>query len=312
MTLGLGGNLVVFAVAFALISLGVSVITTVGHNWIGSEIPASERGRIMGFFETSWAFALLIGAPIAGLLIRGFEWWTPFALIGAIAALLTVQVARVIPARTASAAAPVEATRSPRPSLRGFGRHAWLVLLTGLVLAFGAVITFASFGAWLKDSYGFTTATVAGLSFALGVAELAGSGGVAVLGDRLGLHRSVVVGAVVMAVAAVGVLAAAMTSRTSLLAQILVATAAAGVFLGFEFAFVANLTLVSSESGLDGDRRGAFIGMDHALSTAMRAFSAVFGTAVYDRWSMRPIAVATLASACVAVILMRAAQRVRR
>lgn len=291
LAMGIGERVIVFAVAFAAVVFGVATITTTAHTWIGAHVPTSKRGRVMGIYETSWAFALLIGAPMAGALIAWLWWWTPFAAVGLAAAVVLGAVVAVVPGRDVSSG-----RHSPevplREALTSFTRRAWLVLLTGIVLTLGAVSSFATFGAWLKDRHGFTTGSVAALTLALGVAELLGSGGVAVFGDRIGPGRAAIAGSGVMALGAVGMVIG-LDGPTALAVMSVVV-----LFLGFEFAFVANLTSVSGAGGAVG---GAFVGLNHTLTTACRAAAAAAGTASYERWSMRPVAAFTLAAAVVAI-----------
>jgi predicted MFS family arabinose efflux permease len=275
------GGSIVFGVAFAAIVFGVSATTTAAHTWIGTHVEAGRRGRMMGIYETSWAFALLIGAPVAGALIAWVVWWAPFAGIGAAALGVAVAARRTVaddPHRRAASAT----VRRARP---GHPLSSWLLLVTGVLLTLGAISSFATFGAWLKDRHGFTTGSVAVLTLALGVVELAGSGGIALAGDRIGLGRAVVGGSLVMSGAAISMTVGGNT---------LVVPAVAGVvmlFAGFEFAFVANLTRVSGAAGHQG---GSFVGLNGTMMTASRAVAAAAATAAYDRWSMRPVAVFTV------------------
>lgn len=299
--MGVGGGLWALGIGFAAVVFGVATVTTAAHTWIGTNVAAGARGRVMGLYETSWAFALLIGAPVAGALIAWWAWWTPFALIGLVAIGVGVAVARHVPPPATPAGAGHAdahgahgahgaggARRAVMRAVRSFGADAWCVFATSQLLTIGAVISFSTYGAWLKDRHGFSTASVAALTLALGGVELLGSGGVAVFGDRAGLRRSVVGGSLVMAVAAAG-MALAVTGSTPLAVGATVV-----LFLGFEFAFVANLTLVS---GTGGAARGVFVGLNHTFTTAWRGIAAAAGTAIYERWSMGPVAVATVAMA---------------
>lgn len=311
--MGVGGTLWALGIGFAAVVFGVATVTTSAHTWIGAHVPAGARGRAMGVYETSWAFALLVGAPIAGALIAWWAWWTPFTLIGLVAVAVAAAVARHVPPPPAPATAghgagagaghaeapgvpgagPGGARRAVMGAVRSFGVDAWCVFATSQLLTIGAVMSFATYGAWLKDRHGFSTGSVAALTLALGGVELLGSGGVAVFGDRAGLRRSVVGGSLVMAVAAVG-MALAVSGSTPLA----VATTVV-LFLGFEFAFVANLTLVS---GTGGAARGVFVGLNHTFTTAWRGIAAAAGTAIYERWSMLPVTVATVAMAIAASV----------
>ena len=71
-----GRTLATFGLGFGVIALGCAWFTTAGHAWIGSTVPYAERGRAMGRYEMSWALALLVSAPIFGLMISRVRWWS--------------------------------------------------------------------------------------------------------------------------------------------------------------------------------------------------------------------------------------------
>ena len=104
-----------------MLVLGVSNYTVAGHTWISHRVAYRWRARSFGFFEMSWALALLLGAPIVAALINRFGWRGPFVAL-AIAAAVAVARRRLEAAerRSAPRAAPPSrpaptATRS-RPS----------------------------------------------------------------------------------------------------------------------------------------------------------------------------------------------------
>ena len=79
--IALGGSVPLFAVSFVLLVLGVGNLTVAGHAWIAHRVPFATRSRAIGSFETSWALALLVGAPILALLIRWFDWRGPYVAL---------------------------------------------------------------------------------------------------------------------------------------------------------------------------------------------------------------------------------------
>jgi predicted MFS family arabinose efflux permease len=52
----------------------------------------------------------------------------------------------------------------------------------------------SSFGVWLEDSFGLQIAALAGASAVIGLSELSGEGLVALLTDRIGKPRALVLG----------------------------------------------------------------------------------------------------------------------
>ncbi len=95
--IALGGTVASFAVSFFVLVLGVANFTVAGQAWISHRVPYRQRARSLGLFETSWAIALLIGAPVVALLINVFGWRGPFVALAVAAALAALVVAGALP-----------------------------------------------------------------------------------------------------------------------------------------------------------------------------------------------------------------------
>ena len=271
-----------------MIACGVAVMTTAAQTWIGATVPYAERGRVIGVYEGSWAVALLLGAPAAGVLIDRGSWWWPFAVIGALALAALPFVYRSLPftAKVADDHAVV-ADAVTKPAAIAWTRPVLSAISASTLLTLGAVVVFASYGAWLKGRHGFTTASVSALTLGLGVVELVGSGSVAAFSDRLGKRRSVAGGALLMALAGAMILLA---SDARLLASIGVVL----FFGGFEFAYVSQIS-INSEVG--GAARGRVLAANAAIVTLERAVGAALGTWLYVHSGMAAVAIVAIACA---------------
>ncbi len=264
-------------VGFAAISFGVAVFTTSGHGFLGDQIPVDRRARAIGLYETSWAFALLIGAPICGLLIRSYSWVTPFVIVG----VLILAMAPLIRMR-------MDATTQMRnvEHLAGEGVEAgpisWVAVVSAIgcsvFLTFGAVCTFSSFGPWLEDRHGLKTGGLGAIALGIGIMELVGSGGTAAFADRIGQRRSVAIGSLIMATGSLILLMGGSNSKVFAVAGVLV------LFGGFEFGYVSLLSVVSE---VGGRKRGLVVGIDHSLVTVTRAIGAGFGPWLAGKGSIR-------------------------
>ena len=69
--LALAGTLATFAISFFVLVLGVSNLTVAGQAWISHRVDYRRRARSLGLYETSWALALLVGAPAVAVLWEG-------------------------------------------------------------------------------------------------------------------------------------------------------------------------------------------------------------------------------------------------
>jgi predicted MFS family arabinose efflux permease len=268
--IALGGSVATFAVAYALVVIGVGNLTTAGHAWIGHRVPFAVRGRAIGTLETSWAIALLVGAPALAAVIELFGWRGPFvalAIAGGAGAALVLVVVSSAPPNNGEALA---AAAGPLP------RSAWPPIAASAATSAAGLGTFVVSGAWLDDAYGIPTAGLGLVAAGFGVIELGASTAVAVVGDRVGTRRSVIVGQLGL-LAGVAVMLGSGESR---------AIAIGGLLLllgGFEYAFVSSLTLVTEAAPR---ARGRAIGISNACGTVIRAGAVVASGQLYERFGM--------------------------
>lgn len=265
----LGGSVATFAISFGLLVLGVSNLTVAGHAWIGHRVPFAARGRAIGVFETSWAVALLVGAPILAVLIGVVGWRGPYVFLAVGAVVAAGAVARFVTPGVAVARDP-EQRRAPLP------RTAWAPMVASAATAAAGLGVFVVSGSWLDDAHGVSTGGLGVVAAGFGVVELGSSGSVAAFGDRIGARTSVLAGLVLLG-AGVGIMSAAGGSRAAAIAGLL-------VFLtGFEFAFVSSLTLVTEAAPAS---RGRAIGLSSAMGTVARAGAVVVSGQLYEAFGM--------------------------
>jgi predicted MFS family arabinose efflux permease len=286
--IALGGSVTTFAIAYALVVVGVGNLTAAGHAWIGHRVPYVARGRSIGLFETSWAIALLAGAPLLAVLIGAFGWRGPFVAlaIGGVAAAVLVL-------RLVSAGRPVDVGRAERR--RRLPRSAWPPIAASAVTSAAGLGTFVVSGAWLDDAYGLPTAGLGLVAAGFGLIELASSSAGAGIGDRVGTRRSVIIGLLVLATGIVAILSAGDSTPI----------AVAGLLLllgGFEYAFVSSLTLVTEAAP---SARGTAIGISNACGTLARSAAVVASGQLYETYGMT--GTLTMAAAATAVALLCAA-----
>ena len=266
----LGGSVVTFAIAFALLVIGVTNLTVAGHAWIGHRVAFSARGRAIGVFETSWAIALLVGAPLLAVLISWFGWRGPFVAlaIGSFAAAIAVH----------TLVGPGEPTRRTAAVTvdRRMPTTAWFPLLASALTAAAGLSVFVISGAWLDDAHGISTGGLGVVAAGFGAVELASSTSVATVGDRIGSRRSLAIGLGVLVVGLV-VMSVAADARWIAIVGLL-------VFLtGFEFGFVSSLTLVTEAAPL---ARGRAIGISNALGTVARGGGVLVSGQLYEAYGI--------------------------
>ncbi len=294
--LALTGTLATFAVSFFILVLGVSNLTVAGQAWISHRVDYRWRARSMGLYETSWAIALLAGAPIVAVLINVFGWRGPFVAIAIACALAAVLVARTLPPHEPPTVLdpvdPVEHDdQSGPPQSTAITARAWLVMIGSATTAMAGLSVFVISGSWLDDAFGVSTGGIGAVAMLFGATELVSSLGSAAFADRVGKLRTTIVG--------LGSLGVGLVVMVSADDELWVGIVGLIVFLlGFELAFVVSLSLVSESMP---DARGKTLAVSNAVGTVARATGAVASGWLYGIHGIDGTAVLSGLAAVVAV-----------
>lgn len=294
--IALTGSVTLFAVSYVVLVLGVANLTVAGHTWIGHRYPYATRSRAIGVFETSWAMALLAGAPLVALLIRSFGWRGPYVALAIASAAAALVVLRSVDAGTPHADQHTSGAGARLPT------GAWLALFITPAIAATGMGVFIVSGSWLDDAHGVSTAGLGLIAAGFGAVELVSSTSVAVLTDRIGARRSVVIGLGIVLVGNALMIASG-PSRA-------LAVAGLAIFLGgFEYSIVSSLTLVTEAAP---NARGRAIGLSNAFGTMARAAAVAGSGQVYDRFGMTGPITLTTSTALLAIVITLASARQRR
>jgi hypothetical protein len=189
----------------------------------------------MGRLETSWAFAVLIGAPVFGLVISLFNVSTMFAGLVFISTLSTWSVWKIFgqphsanAANSASLANSGLASSSPAsedessdpiganhysaniapsgsPEAKALVRRIAAALVCSAAMSFGSICIFSVYGSWLTERFGLSIRAVGLFSVFVGLAELGASTLSSAKTDQWGKRRSVAMGSLVMLAGMVGI-----------------------------------------------------------------------------------------------------------
>jgi MFS transporter, DHA1 family, inner membrane transport protein len=265
--IALGGSIWTFAIAFTMLILGVANFTVGGHAWISHSVHYSRRARSIGIFETSWAFALLIGGPIVAVLINLWGWRAPFVFMAVGCAIAAVVVALTLPA-----AGP--ATTQPESAATGatrLTRRAWLVVIGSATMAMAGLSVFMISGSWLNDEFGVSTGGLGFIVMGFGAFELIASAGSAALADRIGKMRSTLGGLVVLACGLLVMLSAGDRLVIGVIGILM-------LLIGFEYGFVTTLSLVSEAMP---EARGSTLAVGNAIGTLARGSGVILSGWLY-------------------------------
>ena len=265
--IALAGTVPAFAASFFVLIVGVSNFTVAGHAWISHRVDYRWRGRAIGLFETSWAFALLVGAPLIALLIDRFGWRGPFVAIAVAAAAAAVFVAVTLPARAPDGGVVHGdgGSNGPIPA------RAWLVVFGSALLALAGIAVFVVSGTWLDDAFGVPTAGLGAVAMTFGAVELVASTGTAAFADRIGKVRSALGGLAMLLLGLVVMLSAGDRVIVGVLGLLL-------FLLGFEYGFVTSLSIVSEAVP---EARGRTLAMASAIGTFSRGGGTILSGYLY-------------------------------
>ena len=265
--IALGGSIWTFSIAFTMLILGVANFTVAGHALISHRVHYNQRARSIGIFETSWAFALLIGGPIVAVLINLWGWRAPFVFMAAGCAAAAFVVALTLPAAMpATKQAESPATGATRLTLR-----AWLVVIGSATMAMAGLSVFVISGSWLDDEFGVSTGGLGLIVMGFGAFELIASGGSAALADRIGKMRSALGGLVVLACGLVVMLSADDRLAVGVIGILM-------LLIGFEYGFVTSLSLVSEAMPA---ARGSTLAVGNAVGTLARGSGTILSGWLY-------------------------------
>jgi len=273
--MALGGTIVTFAMSFVLLVLGVANLTVAGQAWISHRVDYQWRARSLGLYETSWAIALLAGAPIVALLINVFGWRGPFVAIAIASVLAAVLVAATLPPHAPEIRVErVDATAvdgAHPPAQAAITPQAWLVMIGSATTAMAGLAVFVISGSWLSDAFGVSTGGIGVIAMLFGASELVSSLGSAAFADRLGKLRTTLSGLVGLMLGLLVIVSAG--------DRLWLGIGGLVVFLlGFELAFVVSLSLVSES--MPGSR-GSALAVSNAVGTVARASGAVLSGWLY-------------------------------
>jgi len=295
----LGGSVWTFAVAMVLLVIGVANLTVAGLAYIGDRVPYERRGRAIGIFETSWAIALLAGAPILALVIETGGWRAAYITLAVLTSIGAFVVWRMVPGVPAPTAPSEAGPGTGGTRRRRLPASAWAPILTSAFLAAAGLSMFVVTGVWLEDRHGLAIGGLGLVATAMGAVELVSSSGVAAFADRIGLRRSVAGGASLLGC---GIAVIAVSGDSTLLAVIGLLTLVAG----FEFGFVSSLSVMSEAAP---EARGTALAVGNAVGTLSRSTALVASGQLYDAFGVSGslgLTAVALTGAGIALSLQRA------
>ena len=160
---------------------------------VGDIVPYARRGRAIAFTEMSWSTALLIGAPISGLLIARYGWQSPLLWL-AIGILASIALTALFLPNKKGQLGGV----GLRMLLHALVTHPslWAVALYMLLLTTANDVLLVVCGTWMETAFGLSIGALGLTAVVIGSAELSGEITVGAISDRFGKRRLVLISVV--------------------------------------------------------------------------------------------------------------------
>ncbi|MCP3997314.1 MAG: MFS transporter [bacterium] len=217
-------------VGFIMMGVAKPLFDVSAQAYLADRVPYERRGRVLGILELTWAGGLLVGAPLAGWMIRTSGWRSPFWLFVGLAVVGLLLLTRLLDSDTGD-------VRGSEGKLR-LNRASAAFLVVATLYAMAAEMMFVVLGAWLEDSFGLSLVAVGGIAILLGIAEFSGELTMAGFADLIGKWRSLAAGVLIAAIG-FGLLALFHQSLVAGTGAVMLA------FFGFELAIVSGVPYAS-------------------------------------------------------------------
>ena len=240
--------------------------------YFGDRVAYEQRGTALAITEMSWSLAFILGVPLAGLLIARYGWSAPFPVFAILGVGMFAVIWWMIP----------RADAHYQPDLNS-GVH-WRVILTSvpaLACAFIALWSSAAnemvnliFGVWLSDSFGLQIAALAGASAVIGFAELSGEGLVALVTDRIGKPRAIIIGLTGNIIASILLPFIGSTEIGALIGLFL-------FYISFEYLIVSQLPMMTEAVP---QARATAMALNLIAFSIGRALGDLLSTLIYQRF----------------------------
>lgn len=286
----------IFAFAMLIFGFGKVIYDPTFQAYVGDMIPFSQRARVIGFTELSWAGSLLIAAPIVGFLLDSstlqvvFGFITICLFIGTIAIWLFVTPIEDEKSKSMRVLNPIVAWNTIRNH-----RPAVYSLIFTFALFVSNEIFFINYGIWMEQTFKLSLTALGTVTTVIAIAEVMGEFVVISIADRFGARRTALTGAVVATICYV-IIPYLSFSLPAALAGIFF------MFLGVETAIVSSISIFTE---ILPNARAVILSGNVGAASSGRLLGGALGGFLYRATGSFPLVglIATIIS-FVAVVMM--------
>lgn len=258
-------SLTTFGIALILGLVSKAIFDPSLTSYIADHIAYEKRGAALAITEFAWSLAFVIGAPVVGWILSGYEWSTPFVVYGALGYAAFFFIAVTLK----DSEKPVHHEDGLFGNIRQIARSP--IVLVAFSIGFSITtaneLVNVSFAVWLEDSFNLQIAALAGASIFIGLSELGGEGFVALFVDRIGKVRA----------AGIGIIANCLAALLLPLIGTTEIGAVTGLFLfylTFEFTIVSLIPLMTEVMPSARATTLSFAGAAHSIGRTVGALLA--------------------------------------
>ena len=297
--IGLSTNLWSAAVGMVLAGLGTFSFVPTLQAYLSIRLPFNRRARGLGMLEYSWALSGIFGLYLVGVLIDAYGWRVPLFVISGLMLVALLWYGRLPAARQQTESLNDSFTFS-WAAVREFfelgqnRRSAWAVLAVATCNMLAAVNIFISYGTWLVREYGLGAVQLGSVALILGIADLSGSVLMSLVGDKMGLRRSVL-GGTVLAILGYGLLPVLNQSLVMAVVGLVISR------FTFEFTVVGLIALVSEQSPA---YRGKMMTMAAAAALLGSSAAGFIGPWIYEMYAVLGLSLVSVSVMLFSLLLL--------
>ena len=299
LVVGLSNNLWLAALGMVLGGLGTFSFVPTLQAYLSARLPFNRRARGLGTLEYAWALSGIVGLYLVGLLIEAYGWRVPMFILSGLMLLAFLWYGRLPAARQPSETKPDMPTFSWHTVREFFElgenrRSAWAVLIVAGMNMMAAMIVFISYGTWLASEYDLSAAQLGTVALIMGAADLSGSILMSLIGDKMGLRRSIFAGTVLTMT---GYALLPVFNKGIVLAVLGLVIAR----FAFEFTLVGVIALVSEQAPA---YRGKMMTMAAAAALLGSSTAGFIGPWVYEQFAVPGLALISATIMALSLLLL--------
>lgn len=231
----------VFIVVMFAFGIGKIIYDPTFQAYLGDVIPFHRRARVMGIAETSWAFSLVIAAPVVGFILDTSNLQTVFIFLGICLALGTIAIVLFVePDGKSKEERKSIKVINPIVAFQVVSKHppAVFALIFAICLTMSHEMFFINYGLWMEKSFDLVLTALGTVTIVIAIAEIIGEFIVITIADRVGTKLTCICGMLVAAIS-FAIIPNLTFSLPVALFGIFV------MFIGIETAIVASLPLLT-------------------------------------------------------------------